>query len=82
VSDDHATSAACPWRFTGTDALFSIYVPPKEQYRDGFFQPVPAMSGENTAQPPPGEAPNINITQENTTIGLAVASSAYLVESN
>jgi hypothetical protein len=40
------------------------------------------MSGANTAQPRPGEAPNINITRENTTIGLGVASSAHLVESN
>jgi hypothetical protein len=69
--------------FKGTEALFSIYFPPKEQYEGRFFQPVPAMPGnENTAQTPIGQQPNTNITAENTTIGFAAASGAYLVESN
>ena len=39
--------------FKGTDALFSIYFPPKEHYQGRFFQPVPAIPGsENTAQLP------------------------------
>jgi hypothetical protein len=30
--------------FKGTDTLFSIYMPPKEQYKGRFFQPVAAVA--------------------------------------
>src|SRR5580658_7894605 len=37
--------------FKGTDCLFSIYFPPKEQFQGRFFQPIGAVSGnENAAQ--------------------------------
>src|SRR5215831_17588742 len=36
--------------FKGSDLLFSMYFPPKEQYQGRFFQPLQAVSGsENTA---------------------------------
>src|SRR5580704_13031705 len=36
--------------FKGTDALFSMYFPPKEQYQGRFFQAVAATAGnENGA---------------------------------
>src|SRR5579864_2143710 len=66
--------------FKGTDALFSMYFPPKEQYHGRFFQPLNAVPGnEKTATSP---SPISMITQENSTIGFAVASGGYLVESN
>jgi hypothetical protein len=66
--------------FKGTDALFSMYFPPKEQYHGRFFQPIGAISGnENSAQQ---ASPLTSVTQENSTIGFAVASGGYLVESN
>jgi hypothetical protein len=68
--------------FKGTDTLFSMYLPPKDQYQRRFFQPIAAYNGsENSAQALPSQA-NINLEQENTAIGFAVASGAYLVESN
>jgi hypothetical protein len=68
--------------FKGTDALFSIYFPPREQYQGRFFQPVPAYPGnENTAQQTTSSF-DIHLMPESTTIGFAVASGAYLVESN
>lgn len=69
--------------FKGTDTLFSIYFPPNEQYQGRFFHPVPAMNGsEKVAQLSPGQLFSVNVTQENTAIGFAAASGAYLVESN
>jgi hypothetical protein len=66
--------------FKGTDALFSMYFPPKEQYQNRFFQPIGAVAGnENSAQQRPILT---NVTQENSTIGFAFASGGYLVESN
>jgi hypothetical protein len=66
--------------FKGTDALFSMYFPPKEQYQGRFFQPLNAIPGnEKTAMSP---SPISMITQENSTIGFAVDSGGYLVESN
>src|SRR5262249_33936869 len=54
--------------FKGTDARFSFYFPPREQYQGRFFQ--------NTHQ---------LLTSENAasgTIGFAVASGAYYVQTN
>jgi hypothetical protein len=68
--------------FKGTDTLFSIYFPPKEQYQGRFFQPVAAVSGNDRAAQQQAAQANPNITNENTTIGFAIASGAYLVESN
>ena len=66
--------------FKGTDLLFSIYLPPKEQYRGRFFQPVYAMPGsENAAQRLPGQK---DIFGHVDLIGFAAASGAYLLESN
>src|SRR6266498_4285235 len=54
--------------FTGTDAKFSIYFPPKEQYQRRFFQIThQLLTSENTT---PGN------------IGFAVASGAYFVQTN
>ena len=69
--------------FRGTEALFSIYFPPKEQYQRRFIQPVWAASGnENAAKlgTPMIEGPIP--TPENTAIGFAFSNGAYLVESN
>lgn len=61
--------------FTGTDTRFSMYFPPREQYGGRFFQPLQATSGsENTAP----EA----MAQSSYSIQFAIASGAYLVESN
>jgi hypothetical protein len=60
--------------FKGTETQFSIYFPPKEQYQGRFFQPLPARAGvDNTSQRASGP---------NTPIGFAVASGAYLIDSN
>lgn len=60
--------------FTGTEARFSMYFPPKEQYEGRFFQPLMAVSGnENTAAMAMGQS---------SFFGYAVDSGAYLVESN
>jgi len=66
--------------FKGTDALFSMYFPPKELYQRRFFQPIGAVSGnEYSAQHP---SPLSTVTQENPSISFAAASGGYLVESN
>ena len=54
--------------FTGTDAKFSFYFPPKEQYQRRFYQ--------NTHQLLTSE----NTTPYN--VGMAVASGAYFVQTN
>ena len=60
--------------FKGTDAAFSLYLPPRERYEGRFFQPLMAVSGsENTAP--------MALGQHNS-IGFAFASGGYLVESN
>jgi len=60
--------------FKGTDALFAMYFPPKEQYEGRFFQPVAATSGsELGSQRSAGPGGNI---------GFAITSGGYLVESN
>jgi len=54
--------------FTGTDARFSFYFPPTEQYQRRFFQITHQfLTSENTT---PGN------------IGFAVASGAYFVQTN
>lgn len=67
--------------FKGTNTLFSIYLPPKEQYQGRFFQPVAAVSGDEKAAQAP-LSPQGMITNENTSIAFAIASGAYLLESN
>jgi hypothetical protein len=62
--------------FKGTQARFSIYFPPKEQYKGRFFQYIMAISGnENVAQAP--EYPNPSYA-----LGFNFDSGAYLVSSN
>lgn len=62
--------------FTGTDARFSIYFPPEEKYQGRFFHYILPVSGNEHAVTLP-EYPNPSYT-----IGFAVDSGAYLVESN
>src|SRR5918999_823159 len=60
--------------FRGTELLFSMYFPAKEQYKGRFFQPLQAVSGsENTAPMAMYQASGV---------GFAIASGGYLVESN
>ena len=60
--------------FADSELLFSIYFPPQEQYEGRFFQPLQAVSGnENTAPMAMFQA----FSQP-----FAIASGAYLVESN
>ena len=60
--------------FAGTTTRFSFYLPPAEQYEGRFFQYVtPVPESENLA---PGQ------TGEEDKISFAVASGAYLVETN
>jgi hypothetical protein len=68
--------------FKGTDALFSIYFPPKEQYHGRFFQPIAAVAGNDQAALQQIARTTPEITNENTSIGFAFASGGYLVESN
>ncbi|PLK27875.1 hypothetical protein C0V78_08530 [Novosphingobium sp. TH158] len=58
--------------FKGTDARFSFYFPPKEQYQGRFFQYVtPVPDSENLA-------PTNGLNQ----IGFSIDSGAYFVETN
>jgi hypothetical protein len=71
--------------FKGTETRFSFYFPPKDQYKGHFFQPVGAYTGnEDTAQQGPTRTTSeVTVSASaNTTIGFAVASGAYIVESN
>ena len=62
--------------FTGTDAKFSFYFPPAEQYEGRFFQPVLPMSGIEFAA-------TIGVLYGVAgSIEFAADSGAYLVESN
>lgn len=66
--------------FTGTNAKFSFYLPPKEKYQGRFFQYVtPAPSSENLAQQ--GGEDKLGLISS-TLIEFAVANGAYLVETN
>src|SRR6266498_4638420 len=63
--------------FRGTDLLFSMYFPPKEQYQGRFFHPVMHIAGnENVAYT--GRLAGL----EGDSIAFAAASGGYLVESN
>jgi hypothetical protein len=60
--------------FVGTDARFSLYFPPREQYQGRFFQLItPVPTGENTSEGATGEADYI---------GFAIDSGAYFVRTN
>jgi hypothetical protein len=60
--------------FKGTEARFSFYFPPKEQYQGRFFQYVtPVPLSENLAQSDAGEGDKI---------GFSIASGGYFVETN
>ncbi len=62
--------------FEGTDLLFSFYFPPEDRYEGRFFQPIMFMSGTEHA------AGTGLLAGMGATIGFAVDSGAYLVESN
>jgi hypothetical protein len=68
--------------FKGTETLFSIYFPPKEQYQGRFFQPVAAFAGNEKAAEQQAPITTSAVTQENTSIGFAVASGGYLIVTN
>jgi hypothetical protein len=74
--------------FKGTGTRFSVYFPVREDYQGRFFQPVAAYAGnENAAEQldastPMGRSFNSPVTQENTAIGFAIASGAYLLVTN
>jgi hypothetical protein len=68
--------------FKGTDALFSIYLPPKQKFHGRFFQPIPAISGDENSAQRLSPLVSTAVTQENSTIGFAIDSGGYLVESN
>ena len=60
--------------FTGTEARFSIYFPPKEQYQGRFFQhitPTPGSENEGVK----GSGPD-------NKVGFSLASGAYFIETN
>ena len=60
--------------FKGTQALFSFYFPPKEQFQGRFFQHVtPVPSSETLEQQSLGEEDKI---------GFSIASGAYFIETN
>ncbi|MET0269734.1 MAG: hypothetical protein ABW173_04815, partial [Sphingomonas sp.] len=61
--------------FKGTETRFSLYLPPKDQYKGRFFHyvtPVPVKEMTAQQSPPGGDNP----------IAFAAASGAYLVETN
>jgi len=60
--------------FKGTDLLFSVYFPPKEQYEGRFFQPLQAVSGNENLAP--------MALYQASGVGFAIDSGGYLVESN
>lgn len=61
--------------FTGTETKFSFYFPAKENYTGRFFQPVyPVQGSENASQSHTSGIDN--------KIGFAIASGAYMVETN
>lgn len=64
--------------FKGTDCRFSFYFPPPERYEGRFFQPLMAVSGtENAALGPAMQGYMVAYSLQ-----FALASGAYLVESN
>ena len=60
--------------FAETETLFSIYLPPAEQYEGRFFQHItPVPDSENLAQ---------SATGEEDKIGFSIATGAYFLETN
>jgi hypothetical protein len=73
--------------FKGTETLFSIYFPVREQYEGRFFQPVMAIGGDENLAAPGSTSPMRRVLvpldrPESTLIGFAAASGAYLLVSN
>jgi hypothetical protein len=62
--------------FEGTELLFSCYFPPPERYEGRFFQPIMFMSGTEHA------AGSGLLDGMGASIGFAIDSGGYLVESN
>lgn len=62
--------------FTDTEARFSIYFPPEEQYEGRFFQYIlPVQGNEHAISNPEYPDPSYSI-------GFAIESGAYLIETN
>lgn len=62
--------------FTGTEARFSIYFPPEDKYQGRFFQYIlPVQGNENAISNPEYPDPSYSV-------GFAVDSGAYLIETN
>jgi hypothetical protein len=60
--------------FKGTETRFSLYLPPKKQFKGRFFQYVtPVPDSENLAQ---------TISHGDDKIGFSITSGGYLVETN
>jgi hypothetical protein len=60
--------------FKGTDARFSFYFPPKENYKGHFFQYItPFPDNENLSQ---------GATGEEDKIGFSISNGAYFIETN
>ena len=62
--------------FKGTDARFSIYFPPKEQYEGRFFQYIQPISGDENVAHTPGPYTS------SYSMDFAIDSGGYLVISN
>src|SRR5258708_12524164 len=61
--------------FSGTDTRFSFYFPPAERYEGRFFHPLMPISGTEHGAP-------AGFGMMAGSIGFAMASGGYLVESN
>jgi hypothetical protein len=73
--------------FKGTEARFSFYFPPKEQYQGRFFQAVSAIAGDENFAEVGTKSPIIGAfvpiwSSKNTLPGFAASSGAYLVVTN
>ena len=73
IDVDEMRTAPVPHRyvhggFTGTDAKFSFYFPPREQYQGRFFQPTHQLQTSENSAP--------------ANISFAAASGAYWVQTN
>src|SRR5262249_921908 len=64
-----------PGGFSGTDPRFSFYFPPAERYEGRFFHPLMPISGTEHGAP-------AGFGMMAGSIGFAIASGGYLVESN
>ncbi len=65
--------------FKGTDARFAIRFPPAERYEGRFFHPIFAVPGSEHMFALPG---SVLLSGLGGSVGFAVATGAYLVESN